>query len=126
MSHPYCPIWTARQVNGTGESPVNSARSATQVGEDGKHAAVVVVGGLDHLGVHRGAAARHPGDGVGELSAVKHPVLEQVTDRARAVGEELAGIQLLDVPGDDEDRQAGVLGPRGERRPQALVGERRR
>jgi hypothetical protein len=50
----------------------------------------------DDLRVHRGAAVRDPLDRVGELGAVEDPVLEQVADRARAVGEQLAGVQLLD------------------------------
>ena len=80
----------------------------------------------DDLGVHDGAAVGDPLDRVGELGAVEHPVLEQVADRARAVGQQFPGVQLLDVLGQHEDRQAGQLGPGLERRPQPLVGERRR
>src|ERR1700733_1047873 len=80
----------------------------------------------DDLGVHRRTAARDPGHRVGELGSVEYPVLEQVTDRARAVGEQLAGVELLDVLGDDKDGQARDLGAGRERRPEPLVGERRR
>jgi hypothetical protein len=42
---------------------------------------------------------------------------------ARAIGEQLAGVQLLDVLGEHEHRQPGDLAPRLQWRPQALVGE---
>ena len=80
----------------------------------------------DHLRVHRGAAGGDPADRVDELVGVEHPVLEQVADAAAAVGEQLPGVELLDVLGEHQHRQAGHLAPGLERRLQALVGERRR
>ncbi len=40
--------------------------------------------------------------------------------------QQLLGVKLLDVLGQHEDRQAGQLGARLHRRPQALVSEGRR
>src|ERR1700761_507285 len=77
----------------------------------------------DHLGIHGAAARRHPVDRGHELRAVEHPVLEQVADAAAPVGQQFPGVQLLDVLGQHQDRQAGDLAPGGQRGPQALVGE---
>ncbi len=96
---------------------------------EGGQAAVTGVAGEkagDHLRVHRGAAGGDPADGVHELGAVEYPVLEQVADAPAATGQQFAGVQLLDVLGEHEHRQAGHLTPGGQRGPDAFVGERGR
>nr|WP_311736924.1 hypothetical protein [Streptomyces sp. Ag109_G2-6] len=50
----------------------------------------------DHFGVERGAAGRHPVEGVEEVVDAGDPVLEQVAD-AGAVGDQLSGVGVLDV-----------------------------
>src|SRR6516225_3475381 len=80
----------------------------------------------DDLGVHGCAPVGDPLDRVGELSAVEHPVFQQVPDGASAVGQQLTGVELLDVLGQHQDRQAGHLVARPQRGAQPLVGERRR
>jgi hypothetical protein len=59
----------------------------------------------DDLRVHHGAAPGDPFDRVQELVQRGHPVLEQVADRAVAVGEQLGGVGALDVLGQDQDRR---------------------
>src|SRR5262249_52466176 len=63
--------------------------------------------------------------GLDELVVVEHAVLEQVAHPARLVGEQLAGVELLDVLGQDEHRQPGHLAPGGQRRLEPFIGERR-
>src|ERR1700754_1701564 len=64
-------------------------------------------------------------DGGHELLDVAHPVLEQVADAAGLVCEQLAGVQLLDVLRQHEDREPGHLLACGGGGDQPLVGERR-
>ena len=66
----------------------------------------------DHLGIHGRATAGHPLHRVHELPDVADPVLEQVTDTAGAVGEQLAGVELLDVLRQDQDRETGAAAAR--------------
>src|SRR5215469_218380 len=80
----------------------------------------------DYFRVHRGAPGGYPAYRVDELGAVQHAVLEQVSDAAGAVGQQLAGVQLLDILGQHEHRQAGHRAACREGGPQALVGEGRR
>ena len=63
---------------------------------------------------------------VHELVVGEHPVLEQVTDPAGPVGEQFAGVKLLDVLRQHQDRQPRYLPPGRQRRAQPLVGEGRR
>ena len=67
----------------------------------------------DHLGIQGAAAGGHPVQRVEELRQVGDPVLEQVADALRAVGEQLGGVPLLHVLGQDEhpDIRATVCGP---------------
>jgi GntR family transcriptional regulator/MocR family aminotransferase len=65
----------------------------------------------DDLRVHGGATGRDPADGIDKLGAVEHPVLEQIADAAAAAGQQLTGVQLLDVLGQDQYRQPGCLRP---------------
>ena len=64
----------------------------------------------DDLGVERRAAGRNAADGVGEGVDVRDAVLEQVADAGGVVGEQLAGVGLLDVLGEDEHADVGQLG----------------
>ena len=80
----------------------------------------------DDLGVHDRTAARHRAQRVGELLIGEHPVLEQVADPARLIGEQFTGVQPLDMRGEDQDGQPRHLAPGLERRPQALIGIGRR
>ena len=79
-----------------------------------------------HLGVEHGAAVRHPPHGVDERGDVGDPVLEQIADGALAALEQLAGVELLDVLRQHQDREARPHPARLDRRPQPLVGEGRR
>ena len=79
-----------------------------------------------HLGIHDGAASGHGADRVDELVVVEHPVLEQVADRARLVSEQLTRVQLLDVLGQQDHREAGYLPPCRQGGLQPVIGERRR
>lgn len=81
---------------------------------------------LDHLRVHRRTARRDPTYGVHELLRVEHPVLQQIPDRAAAVGEQLTRVQLLHVLGEHQHRQPGSVPAGLERALQALVGVGRR
>jgi hypothetical protein len=78
------------------------------------------------LGVDDGAPAAHPLDGRDERGHVVHPVLEQVAQPRRAVGEQLPGPGTLRVGAEDEDAEVGVDGPELEGGPDALVRVRRR
>ena len=80
----------------------------------------------DDLGVERGPAAGDPPQGVHELADVDDPVLEEVADAARPVGEELGRVLPLDVLAQDEDRGAGHPPAGLDGRPQALVALGRR
>ena len=53
-------------------------------------------------------------------------VLEQVADAALLAGQQVAGVALLDVLGEDQHRRAGHALARLDRGADALVGERRR
>src|SRR5512132_1260898 len=74
----------------------------------------------DHLGGDGAAAA--PADGGQELGHVGHPVLEQVADALGAAGEEVGGVALLHVLGQDQDGGGGGALAHLHGRPQALVG----
>jgi hypothetical protein len=80
----------------------------------------------DYFRVHGGAAGGDPADGGNELIDVGHPVLEQVADTAVGGAEQFAGIEVLDVLGEHEDRQAGHPRSRRDRGLQTFVGECRR
>ena len=80
----------------------------------------------DHLGVEHRAALQHPAYAVDELAHVGDPVLEQVADRTLAAGQQLAGVELLDVLRQHQHREPGPLRAHGDRGAQPLVGERRR
>jgi hypothetical protein len=79
-----------------------------------------------HLGIEHGAARGHGADGRGERLVVEHAVLQQVADGAGLVGQQLAGVQLLDVLGQHEHRQAGHLAAGLQRGAQPVVGVRGR
>src|SRR5215213_10827873 len=76
----------------------------------------------DDLGVDGRAALADPADGGQELADIGDPVLEQVADPPGAAGEQVAGVALLDVLGEDQDGRPG--GPLADLQggPQALVG----
>ena len=80
----------------------------------------------DHLGVEDRAAGGDAAYAVDELGDVGDPVLEQVADRALAAGEQLAGVEVLDVLREHHHREAGSGRAGRDRGPQALVGVRRR
>jgi hypothetical protein len=76
----------------------------------------------DHLGVYGGVAGRDPPHRLDELVGVDHPVLDQISDRPGAVGQQLPGVQLLDVLGQHEHGQARDLAAGRQGRLQPLVG----
>src|SRR5579875_2481136 len=80
----------------------------------------------DDFRVECGSAGCDPAHGLDELVDVHDPVLEQVADAAASVGEELVGVCVLDVLGDDEDRRGGSAPAYLQRGAQALVAEARR
>ena len=84
----------------------------------------------DELGdderVERRAALGDPPDGGRELVDVGDAVLEQVPEPVRAVGEQLDGVGVRDVLGEDEHAGVGVLGADLAGRPDPLVGLGRR
>ena len=94
-------------------------------GQLGERAAVVAAAEQlgDDLRVHRRAAARHALERLGELAHVGDAVLEQVADAALLAGQQVAGVALLDVLGEDQHRRAGHALARLDRRAHALVGE---
>ena len=60
-------------------------------------------------------------DGIDEVGHVGHSLLQQVADRLRVGGQQLAGVALLDVLGQDEDRRPRSLLAELDGRAQALV-----
>ena len=80
----------------------------------------------DHLAVQRRAAGGDPADRVDERPDLGDPLLEQVADAALAGGQQLARVGRLDVLGEHQHRQLRMAPPRLQRRPDPLVGERRR
>ena len=80
----------------------------------------------DDLGVERGAAAGDAAHGVGEGVHVGDAVLEQVAGALRRLRQQLERVGLLDVLGEHEHADAGVVGADPVRRAQPLVGVRRR
>lgn len=64
-----------------------------------------------------------PLDRVEEVPDVGDAFLEQVTDSARAAGQQLDGVALFDVLGKHENRKTGNGLTGAQRRAQALVGE---
>src|SRR5215211_4185483 len=76
----------------------------------------------DDLGVDGGAALADPVDGGQELADVGDPVLEQVADALGAAGEQVAGVALLHVLGQDQDGGGGGALADLQGGPQALVG----
>src|ERR1035441_1426229 len=100
----------------------------TRDGQNGVDAAVgVVVGEAEQLRddrrVERRAAPGDAAERVRELAGVEDAVLELVADPALPVGEELAGVELFHVLGEDQHRQPRYLPAGGERRLEPLVGE---
>ena len=75
----------------------------------------------DHVGIERGAAVGDAPDRLQEVGDVHDAVLEQVADATAAVGQQLLGVGLLDVLGDDQHRGAGDPAAGLERRAQPLV-----
>ena len=80
----------------------------------------------DHLWVHGRPTGCDPPYRFDELATIKHPVLQEIANATRAVGQQFAGVQLLDVLGQHQDGQSRHLLPRRESRPDALIGESRR
>ena len=78
------------------------------------------------LGVERRAALRDAAHGVDEVAHVADALLQQVADRAAAVGEQLGRVRMLDVLREHEHREAGPPAARLDRGAKALVPERRR
>ena len=106
-------------------SAIRASTSRSRGGEP-LHGLLARHHGGHHLGVEHGAPAGHPAQGVDELADVADPVLEQVADPALAVGQELAGVDPLDVLRQDEHREARPAPAYVDRGPQALVGAGRR
>ena len=84
------------------------------------------------LGIEGGAALPHPAHGGEELADVGDAVLEQVAEPAGVAvvpalaGEQLGGVALLDVLGQDEDADGGPALADLQRGTEAVVGVRRR
>ena len=72
------------------------------------------------FGVDRRAAGRHPPDGIGNLLDSADAILQEVPDTGRIGADELEGIARLDVLGEDEDGDDGVLAADAPRRFEAL------
>ena len=79
-----------------------------------------------HLGIQRRAPRGDPLQGLDEVADVGHPVLEQIADPRRVVGQELGGVAGLDVLREQQDAQTFVATAQLDRGPQSLVGEGRR
>ena len=62
-----------------------------------------------HFGVERRAAGRHPHQGFDEVAHVGHPILEQIADPGRIVGQQLGRVTGLDVLGEQQDARALVV-----------------
>ena len=108
-------------------SAISASTSFSRVGEPVQR--LVALPGHhrgDHLGVEHGAAVEHLAHAVDELPHVGDPVLEQVADRALAAGQQLAGVELLDVLREHQHREARPARAHRDRGAQPLVGERRR
>jgi DNA-binding NarL/FixJ family response regulator len=80
----------------------------------------------DDLGVEHCPAAGHAADGLDEVADVRDPVLEQVADPGGGSGEEFGCRLDLDVLGEHQDADVGMVAADGQRRPQPLVGVRGR
>src|SRR5215469_7756033 len=78
------------------------------------------------LGVQRAASRRHPIQGLEELGQVRDPVLEQVADAVRPVGQQLGGVALLHVLREHQHAHLGPAAAYHQRGAQPLVGEGRR
>jgi hypothetical protein len=79
----------------------------------------------DHLGVHGRSTAGDPPFRLDELVAVHYAVLQEVADTTPAVGQQLPGVELLDVLGQHQDGETRHLRPRRYGRLETVVGERR-
>ena len=86
-------------------------RSSRPAGEHSRH----------HLGIEHGPALGHAPDGVDEPLDVGYPVLEQIADALRALGQKLGRVLLLDVLREHEHARARELRSYDQRRLQALV-----
>src|SRR5215469_14653096 len=80
----------------------------------------------DDLGVQRAASRRHPVQGLEELGQVRDPVLEQVADAVRPVGQQLGGVAFLHVLREHQHAHLGPAAAYHQRGAQPLVGEGRR
>ena len=76
----------------------------------------------DHFRVEYGAALRDPGDRVDEVADVGDAVLEQVADARRGAGEQIRSGPGLDVLGEDEHADLGMILVDRLRGPQSLIG----
>src|ERR1017187_10329116 len=75
-----------------------------------------------HFRVQDGASGGDPAQGVEEVRYVGHPVFEQVPDGAGLGGQQVGGVALLDVLGQDQDGGLRVLAADDQRGLDALVG----
>ena len=80
----------------------------------------------DHLGVDDGAPGGDPAHRRRGTRHVGDPLLQQVADALRAAADQVARVALLDVLGQHQHRAVRAALAHRQRRPQALVGERRR
>ena len=71
-----------------------------------------------HLGIERGPPRGDPTQGLDEVAHVGHPVLQQVADPGRVVGQQLGRVAGLDVLGEQQDAR-GRGGGGGARWPPA-------
>ena len=78
------------------------------------------------LRVEHRPAGGHPLQRVGKIIERADAILEEVADAASPVGEQIAGVGLLDVLREHEHGRAWHLAAGLDRGPQALVGVRRR
>jgi hypothetical protein len=75
----------------------------------------------DHFGVQRAAAASDAGDGVDEALEVADAFFEEVADSFGAFADQVQGVALLVVLGEDEHAGSGSLSSYLDRCPQAVV-----
>src|SRR2546429_180938 len=78
------------------------------------------------LRVQGRAAGRYPAHRVQEVGHVRDAVLQQVADRAGRRREQVGGVALLDVLGQDQQRDVRILAADDQRGPDALIGMRGR
>ena len=85
----------------------SSSRSVSDASAEGVWLGRSAQQPLDHLGVERGPAARDVVQRTDQLAQLADALLEQVAETGDAVGEQVVGVVLLDVLGEDDDPVCG-------------------